>query len=144
MAEMQAGRLGRERYCEAIVKLIASGYRSLSVDGAILETAAKADQWRNGAILGKVLDRLRGPETDAESAIVVGVEFIRRICLNVVLSQQRVTLLMAVLDALAVGRNRAELVRRIRFQVGQAFALLPLAQVEVSRVISGWNAMGVV
>jgi tetratricopeptide (TPR) repeat protein len=144
MAEMQTGRLDRDRYCEAMVKLIASGYRHLSVDGSILEAAARADQWRRGAVLGKVLDRLRGPETHAESAMVVGVEFIRRIWLNVVLSQQRVTLLIAVLDVLIAGRNRAEVLTRVRLHVGQALALLPLAQEEVFRVISGWSAMGVV
>lgn len=52
--------------------------------------------------------------------------------------------MIAVLDVLIAGRNRAEVLTRVRLHVGQALALLPLAQEEVLRVISGWNAMGIV
>lgn len=141
MAEVESGRLDRSRYSEAIARMTVVGYRSLPIDSSILEAAARMDQWRPGTWLSKVLGMLRGPEVQAQSAVVVAGDFIRAIWLNVVLSGQRTALLLAVLDALAVGRGRSDVASALQVYLKRRLQLLPLALEEAVRVVAGWASL---
>lgn len=141
MAEVEGGRLARDRYSEAVARMTAAGYRSLPIDSFILEAAARIDQWRPGPWFSKVLLALRGPDTQAQSAILVAGDFVRAIGLNVVLSAQRTALLIEVLDALAVGRSRRQIADGLQAYLKRHLRLLPLALEEALRVIAGWARM---
>jgi hypothetical protein len=141
MAEVEGGRLARDRYSEAVARMTAAGYRSLPIDSFILEAAARIDQWRPGPWLSKVLVALRGPDTQAQSAVLVAGDFVRAIWLNVVLSAQRTALLIAVLDALAVGRSRREIADGLQTYLKRHLRLLPLGLEEALRIIAGWARM---
>jgi tetratricopeptide (TPR) repeat protein len=140
-AEVEAGHLERSVFSEAIARMTVAGYRTLSTDSLVLEAAARVDQWRLGPWLSKVLSTLRGPDTNTQSAILVAAEFVRAIWLNVVLSAQRAALLIAVLDALAVGRDRDGVAAALRARLQTMFRLLPIAADEARRITLGWEKM---
>jgi nucleoside phosphorylase/tetratricopeptide (TPR) repeat protein len=141
LAQRAVGRLDAQTAATACMKLVVSNYRHVAVDATVLEAAARAEQWHPTGAFARVVDTLKGPDTQLQSAIIVAVEFLRIVWFALVLPQQRDGLVMAVLDALAVGRNQKEVLDIVRIAVRAKFVLLPLAAKDFERVLNLWARM---
>jgi hypothetical protein len=138
---LTGGRLDPQVAANALTKLVVSNYRNVAVDATLLEAAARLEQWRPIGAFERVVETLRGPATQLESAIVVAVEFFRIIWFALVLPHQRDALCMAVMDALAAGRDPAATLALVRQAVAAKFILLPLAGKDFGRVLGVWARM---
>ena len=141
LAQRAAGSLDPQTAATACMKLVVSNYRHVAVDATILEAAARAEQWHPTGAFARVVDTLKGPDTQLQSAIVVAVEFLRIAWFALVLPQQRDAIVMAVLDALAVGRKQNEVLDIVRVAVRTKFVLLPIAARDFDRVLNLWARM---
>lgn len=141
LTQRAVGRLDAQASATACMKLVVSNYRHVAVDATILEAAARAERWHPTGAFARVVDTLKGPDTQVHSAIIVAVEFFRIVWFALVLPQQRDALVMAVLDALAVGRNQNEVLDIVRIAVRAKFVLLPLAAKDFDRVLNLWARM---
>lgn len=141
LTEADAGRLSADRYGDCIAGLITSGYRHISTDARVLHAAAKAEQWRPQGRLLRVLDTLKGPETEPRSAALVAAQFFRLVWFDVVIPQQRETLWMAVLDALCTGRPAASVLPPFKALLPGLFALLPFAGGAAARTVAAWERL---
>jgi hypothetical protein len=142
--EHDAGRITLDTYNNAVVTMIASGYRALPVTARILASAAQRNQWQPGEALKRVLNVLSGPSTEAESAMRVAAEFIRDIWLYELTSHQRSALLFSILEAVVAGRDTFLVFSRLRVHLQSLLALLPLAQYEITSVMARWQQISIV
>ncbi|MBS2014024.1 MAG: hypothetical protein JST00_14135 [Deltaproteobacteria bacterium] len=139
LAMAMEGALDRATYTEALVKLIASGYRHVATDGKVLEGAARLDGWRPQALFLKCVQTLQGPGADLTSAVVVAVEFLRLLWFDIVLPDQRTALTIPIMDALVTGRRYGDVVRLVRQHIARAFALIPVGEAEMQSLVSAWE-----
>lgn len=126
-------------YAKSISRLVVARYGSLPINSAVLVAAGLQDNWKLGPVLSICLRGLEGPSAEANSAIRVGAEFIAAIWLEVILPQSRTMLLGALLNSLATGRRKAEMLRVLRQQLAPRLRLLPLAESDVMRVLDVWE-----
>jgi hypothetical protein len=78
MVARREGLLTRDRYNDAVIALIESGDRVLSIDGGVL-VAAGGDPARNGYRFDRVVSLLGGPNAEMISHIGVAVAFLGHI-----------------------------------------------------------------
>lgn len=142
LAMVASGALDRATYSEALVKLIASGYRHIATDGHVLHAAARLEGYRPQGVFVRVADTLR--DADEASAVGVGVEFMRLLWVTIVLPEQRNMLCTTILNALATGRRRSNVLTLVRAQVARAFGLLPVGDVEMRALIDAWDRSQIV
>lgn len=141
MAQRAAGRLESDVAATALVQLVTLNYRNVAVDPAMLEAAARLEEWRPIGAFKRVVETLRGPETRLASGVMVATEFFRLIWFGLVLPHQRDGLCLAVMDALAAGRDREATLALVRQAVASRFDLLPLAAKDFARVLNLWARM---
>ncbi|HEY5957252.1 MAG TPA: hypothetical protein VIV60_11890, partial [Polyangiaceae bacterium] len=134
MSELQAGRLARSRYDELMVKLIAAGYQRLPIDATILEAAVRSDHHQSGGATLKALASLHGPAMMSERALSVGAHFIQWVWLNVGSLVERTALLVAVLEALLVGRE-PRVLKWFAASIWFSTALHPRERDEILRIV---------
>lgn len=134
------GALPPEKYSEAIVKLFASGYRFIATDAQVLLAAARIEAWRPQGVFRRLADTLKGPDGELSSSVRVAAEFLRLLWFGVVLPDQRNALAIVVLDALVAGRATSDVVKLLHANVARAFALIPIGESEMHRLIEAWKA----
>jgi hypothetical protein len=96
------------------MKLVVSNYRHVAVDATMVEAAARVEQWRPVGAFERVVDTLKGPDAQVESAVNVAIQFFRIVWFALVLPHQRDALVMRVLDALVAGRSAKEVLALTR------------------------------
>jgi tetratricopeptide (TPR) repeat protein len=141
LAEANGGKLAKDRYHTCVADLLVAGYRHVSIDANVLTSAARAAQWHPEGRLLRVLDGLKGPETEFRSAAIVAAQFFRELWFDVVLPQQREKLWFAVLDALSSGRPPASVLPFFKSLLRGVFALLPTAESSAMAVVAAWEAL---
>jgi len=76
MTGVRKGIVERDEYARAVIKLVCSGYRLVSLDAHTLVEAARMAKWQVAHPYDRVVDTLRGNFCDENSAIGVAAQFL--------------------------------------------------------------------
>jgi len=138
---VERGVIDRERYNKAIIQLATAGYLHTSIDAQVLLEAAKQADWSPAWPFSKVTWLLTGQYCGENAAIRVAAEFIRLLWLQAMLPRATDYLIFHLLDCLANGRNPMQVSDKLRIALSHFLTLIPVAEVEVSKMIRAWQAI---
>ena len=138
---LDSGVLSRERYDQAVISLVCSGYEHTAVDGSVLLAAARRAQWRPNWPYEEVVEALSGPQCDPRSAVGVAIDFIHDLWNEYVPPFSFDYLVLRLLDALAHQRSPQDVLRRVVAGIGRRFAVNPIGEREVMRLVNAWASL---
>lgn len=128
---------------EAInTSLCGLNYRHTTISALTLMHTAKKMGWIASGSFTLVLGGITGPKIEIGSAMGVAVEFFYQLWREPALSDlQREGLVFAVLDAVAQGKDRVEVIKYAAALTQRRFQLLPVAGKHVLRLVAAWRSI---
>lgn len=117
-------------------------YRHTTISAqTLMHTASKMD-WNAAGSFTMVLAGITGPRIEIGSAMGVAVEFFYQLWRKPTLSDlQREGLVFAVLDAVAQGKDRVEVIKYAAALTQRRFQLVPVAGKHVLRLVAAWRSI---
>jgi len=143
MAGVNRGIIEGERYAKAVIKLVCSGYRLVSLDARTLIEAARMAEWRVAHPYDQVVDGLGGDMCDENSAIGVAVQFLYELWDTTVSPLAVDYLMLRLLDALKRGRRLESMAGKLERSLNQRFLFIPFGGEHFLRVLAAWANMQV-
>ncbi len=136
--------LEKAKYNELVVKLACSYYYHTSIDSSILIEAASQSKWVPSQPYTTVQQILSGKTSEESSALIVATDFLFELWKQPILPEKRNYLIMSLLDAITIGRNRPKVLDKLISNIKRRFILLPLAEREILSLIEIWGKMHIV
>ena len=143
MAGVGKGIIEQDNYAKAVIRLVCSGYRLVSLDARTLIEAARIAEWRVAYPYDRVVDALGGDLCDENSAIGVAVQFLYELWNNTISPSATDYLMLRLLDALKRERHLESMVDKMGRGLRQRFLLIPAGGEYFLRVLAAWANMQV-
>lgn len=129
-----------EQYQELIIKLIQGNYTYVSVNADTLNLTLRKHRFKTTEEeVGKVFDRLAGPETTEESAIEVISNCLKCTWIGPILLEQKLAVLDLCLAVLTKNRVRHRAIKNLCSALKGKFLLLPIQLDFILRNIDVWQ-----
>jgi hypothetical protein len=138
---LHINKIDKSTYNNLIIKLAWGNYKHTSIDSSTLIEAARQSNWEPKTPYTGVLKVLNGNNSDLIPAVVVGSNFIFELWLNPVISEKRGYLLLKLFDQPTYARDRRVTLHKLISHLKNKFALLPLAEREIIKVIEIWQRL---
>lgn len=117
-------------------------YRHTTISALTLMHTARKMNWVAAGSFTTVLVGITGPKIEIGSAMVVAVEFFYQLWKEPVLSDlQREGLVFAVLDAVAQGKDRVEVIKYAAALIQRRFQQAPVAGKHLLRLVAAWRSI---
>ena len=135
---LSKGSMTEEEFNQHSISLLSLNMHHIPVSSNLLMEAAKKSGWLADYPLLSVLFNLAGLRCSEASAIVVAGEFIYSLWIYPLEVIHRNSLIMAVFDAVATGRNRDTAVKNLEERISQQFRLWPQAGEAIVGLLKVW------
>jgi hypothetical protein len=143
MSGVSKGIIEQDKYARAVIKLVCSGYRLVSLDARTLVEAARMADWRVAHPYDRVVNGLEGDVCDENSAIGVAAQFLYELWSITVSPVATDYLMLRLLDALKRGRRLESMVSKLERSLRQRFLFIPIGGEHFLRVLAAWANMQV-
>lgn len=133
-----------ERYNKAVIQIANAGFIYTSIGAEVLLEAARQAGWSPDAPFEKVVALLGGEYCGEDSAVGVAANFLYLLWQQPFLSRSTDYLTLRLMDELASRRHPLRVTDKLLDALSIRFALNPVAEVELQKIIQAWRAIRVV
>lgn len=133
-----------ERYNRTVIRIANAGFVHTSVSAEVLLEAARQAGWSPDAPYEKVAALLGGEYCGEASAVGVAANFLHLLWQKAYLSRSTDYVTLRLLDELARQRHPLRVTDKLLDALSIRFALNPVAELELQKIIQAWRAIRVV
>ncbi len=137
------GIISKAEYNESTIKLASSNYHHTRIDADILFLSAQKAKWEPAQPFIAIAGILDSQSTLVDSVQIIAA-FLYKLWLQLSTGENRVYLLMKLLDLFVRGRNSRQAIVALREAINRQFVLLPIAEHEILSLIALWGKLHVV
>lgn len=130
--------IDKNLYEDYTISLLELNIHHISINSDIIIAAARKSFWRVDYPLTSTLINLSGWRCNEESAIIVGSEFIYSLWMQTIDPINKNSIVMAVLEAITIMRNKETVAKKMIIYITQRFILWPQASRSIVIIIEGW------
>ena len=137
-------RISDKLYAQAVIKLVCLHYHHVSIESLVLLEAAQIAQWKPTYPFDRVVGRLGGNHSNAQSALVVACQWAYDLWIQKRLPEEYEGLILQTLDAIASDRNRGErvgIINSFETEMAGRFKMAPLTVLQIRNFVELWKRL---
>ena len=133
--------IDKKEYDQTVIKMASAGYLHTRIDGSAILQSVKLADWTLNSPFSDITWLLQGHFCDENSAVQVVADFLRQLWDQPLLPKSTDYIVLRLLDELSVGRNSVQVAEKMLQAVEWRFRLIPIALVEINKLIKAWTAI---
>lgn len=134
------GIINKLEYMESTIKLASLNYHHTRIDADILFLSAQKANWEPTQPFVAIAGILDSQSTLVDSVRIIAA-FLYKLWLQLSTGENRVYMLMKLLDLFVRGRNSRQAIVALREAINRQFVLLPIAEREIQSLITLWEKL---